>query len=106
MNVFQMYVENGNRAGFWIRRNSWGNTAAFVLSVQGKREGDLEGVPPYYGDPLVVADVYDLHRPLLKELHSVVRCPGTYTYQRFAGPSWAKRYVVQFGEDFRGGEVW
>jgi hypothetical protein len=45
--VLLMYVANGNRAGFWVKRDSWGNTCALVKLVGGQASGELSGEPPY-----------------------------------------------------------
>jgi hypothetical protein len=62
VNVFQMYVANNEQPGFWLRRTTWGNTCAQVTSV-----GPLKGPSPYYGNPVVLADIYDLRTGEIKE---------------------------------------
>lgn len=85
MNVFEMYVANGRRPGFWLRRTTWGNTCAKVTSV-----GELKGKPPYYGNPKVLADIFDLQTGDLKEAGAVIPVPGTYkTWRRIQPPSWS-----------------
>jgi hypothetical protein len=49
------YVANGKQTGFWLRRITWGTTCAQVVHV-----GELSEKPPYYGNPVVRADIYDL----------------------------------------------
>jgi hypothetical protein len=86
LNVFQMFVANGERPGFWLRRTTWGNTCAQVTSV-----GPVKGPPPYYGNPTVVADTYDLQTGELKERGAKVAVPGTYkTWRQIDPPSWAR----------------
>jgi len=91
MNVYQMYKENGNKVGFWIRRRSWGNTIAKVIKVNGSLEGKLEGRDPYYKNPPVIVNMYDLRsgdlvkdaRALFEGIDSFdmpLSCPGTYSY--------------------------
>lgn len=72
LNVFQMFVANGERPGFWLRRTTSGNTCAQVTSV-----GPFNGPPPYYGNPLVSADIYDLLTGELKERGARIAVPGT-----------------------------
>lgn len=85
MNVYQMYVEFGKRPGFWLRRTTWGNTCAKVVSV-----GEFSGKAPYYGNPEVRADVYDLATGALKEANAVVSVPGTYkTWRWIQPPAWS-----------------
>jgi hypothetical protein len=71
LNVFQMYVANGEQTGFWLTRATWGNTIAQMTSV-----GAFTGPPPYYGNPEVRADIYDLHSGALKEPRVKVPVPG------------------------------
>lgn len=83
-NVFQMFEANG-RQPFWLRRTTWGNACAKVVSV-----GEFRGPPPYYGNPKVLADIYDLHTGELKEAGVRLRVPGTYkTWRRIAPPPWS-----------------
>lgn len=84
LNVFQMFVANGERPGFWLRRTTWGNTCAQVTSV-----GPFKGPSPYYGNPVVTADIYDLLTGELKERGARVAVPGTYkTWRQIDPPSW------------------
>lgn len=86
LNVFQMFVANGERPGFWLRRMTWGNTCAQVTSV-----GPFTGPAPYYGNPVVIADIYDLRTGELKESGAKVAVPGTYkTWRQIDSPSWAR----------------
>ena len=58
MNIYEMYVQEGNRCGFWVRRNSWTNNIARVTSIAGKFGGELARKPPYFGNPKVRGDIY------------------------------------------------
>jgi hypothetical protein len=79
MNVFEMYVANGNKVGFKVRRNWWSKKSYSVVKlVQDKKEGPLEGEAPYYGNPVVICDFYFDGR--LKSRNSILSCPGTYNY--------------------------
>lgn len=80
-NIYEMYVENGNKAGFWVVRNSWGHdTKAVVLNVGGKQAGALMGEPPYYTNPLVLARLFTPKEP--KGFVIRLSCPGTFGYTR------------------------
>jgi hypothetical protein len=81
-NIYQMYVANGNRAGFYVRRNSWAGTYAQVVTVSGREAGPLSGRPPYYGDSPVTMDVYNLDGTV-RAVAQQLSCPGTYTYAPF-----------------------
>lgn len=80
-NLYQLYERSGNRCGFRVRRNSWGNTTAIVRSIGGQTEGPLPGKPPYYGNPVVIADVSGTWTERGAQLSS----PGTYAWQFVSG---------------------
>ncbi len=83
-NVFEMYVANGMRPGFWLRRTTWGNTCARVVDV-----GEIKGPAPYFGNPKVHADIYDLRTGELKEARARIPAAGTYkTWRLVDAPSW------------------
>jgi hypothetical protein len=87
MNVYEMYKANKHQLGFWIVRETWGNTCAQVVSIKGAKPGKgLPGRAPYYGNPVVKADFYDLRTGKLINEQSEVSCPGTQAY-RMARPS-------------------
>jgi len=86
MNIYEMYYENNMQFGFYIKRNSWGNTIARVISIDGVIEGQkIPGRKPYHGNPKVIAEFY---KQATKEecnegnLDNVaeVSCPGTFAY--------------------------
>ena len=60
MTIFRLYVENGDRAGFWVQHRNWRNICARVLSVGGRQLGRLPGKPPNYGLPDVRVRWYDI----------------------------------------------
>lgn len=60
MTIYRLYVENGDRAGFWVQHRSWRNTCARVLSVGDRQVGRLPGKPPNYGDPDVRVRWHDI----------------------------------------------
>ena len=85
MNIYQMYIANGERAGFHVRRDSWSSIYAEVKAIGGIAEGPLTGMPPYFGNPPVIADVYD-NNGLLKQAAAVLSGPGTFAYARIDPP--------------------
>lgn len=86
-NIFEMYVANGNKAGFWLRRTTWSNSCARVVEV-----GELKGPPPYYGNPKVFADVFDLMTGEVRERRAKLPVPGTYkTWRLMEAPDWAEK---------------
>lgn len=86
-NVFEMFVRNGNEAGFWIKRTTWANTCAKVVSV-----GEFKGSPPYFGNPKVFAEIYNLDTGALIDPNGKISVPGTYkTWRRIDPPEWATK---------------
>lgn len=92
MNVYEMYVNNGEKAGFYIQRETWGNTIACVTTVGGCSTGPLSGKPPYFERQEVLAIFFNLHTgEYLNE--SPVSSPGTYAYHLVGAaslPPWAR----------------
>lgn len=80
-NVFQMFVAYGSQSGFWLRRTTWGNSCARVKSV-----GPFTGPAPYYGNPRVHADIYDLTTGELQEVNARLPAAGTYKTWRLIEP--------------------
>ena len=74
-NLYQLYISNGNRAGFKVHRSGWGqNSWARVVCVTEERveQGELPRLPPYHGNPPVFIDFKD------KGKVEPAPCPGTY----------------------------
>lgn len=58
-NIYQLYVENGNNAGFWAWDPAWApSEVIFVKTIGGLSCGPLKGKPIYYDKPAVVIDSY------------------------------------------------
>jgi hypothetical protein len=49
-NIYEMYVENGCRFGFYVTRDSWKEDRyAEVIGIDGVEDGKMiEGEPPYF----------------------------------------------------------
>ena len=73
-NIYQMYVANGNKAGFWVTRNSWSWQTALVTSIGGRSEGALEGEAPYFKNQKVFGRMGGAGREI------EITSPGTYSY--------------------------
>jgi hypothetical protein len=85
LNIYEMYVEHWKERGFWVRRTTWGNTIAKIKSV-----GELSGRAPYYGNPEVVATIYDIHTGEIKEDDFIITTAGTYkTWRWVQPPKWS-----------------
>jgi hypothetical protein len=84
-NIYQMFARHG-RAGFFVKRDSWTHpqTAAQIVSVGGMEAGLLPGDPPYYKNPVVIADVTYQGRIKREKLSSA----GTYAYTEIGRPEW------------------
>jgi len=84
LNVFEMWVANGG-PGFWVRRTTWDATCARVVGL-----GQFTNSGPYFGNPPVVIDVYDLNGELRDQLAKMA-VPGTYkTWRKIEPPDWAE----------------
>lgn len=85
INVYGMYTQNGDEAGFWVRRDSWSTSSfAQVKAIAGAEHGPLTGKAPYYERQKVSMDFYlngRLHDP-----NAELSCPGTYAYTLIADP--------------------
>ena len=88
MNIYEMYINNGNKVGFWVKKNSWHNYVAKVVLINGKIEGSLPGRSPYFNNCSVLVDIYDLDTMELSknwagspQNYSVGG--GTYSFQPF-----------------------
>ena len=82
LNIYQMYEQNNNSAGFCVVRNSWGTRYAKIITIDGKCSGALSGTPPYYGNPEVICEIYSNHSQNSSNKKEVLSCPGTYAYRR------------------------
>jgi hypothetical protein len=83
-NVFSLFFANERKLGFWIRRWTWTNTCAQVVAI-----ANFKGPPPYYGNPAVTADIYDLTTGELRERVERLTCAGSYQWEMISAPVWA-----------------
>lgn len=86
MNIYEIYEQNGQKAGFYVKRKSWHTIYAKVLSIAGKISGPLKGKPPYYDNPVVTVDVYHTNGRLRNSNMSLY-CPGSPSYEKIQPPS-------------------
>lgn len=84
-NVYGMYFANEKRVGYWIQRESWGQTIAQVVHID-----PWKGPPPYFGNPKVYADYYRWNSTrgkwVLVNSREEIRCPGNFTYSMIKPP--------------------
>ena len=83
MNVYEMYVANGNEAGFWVMSKDWRNVLAEVVTVAGRTSGEVEGEPPYFDNPPVMANFWTFVVDATEFAHWP---DGSRTYLRKYGP--------------------
>jgi hypothetical protein len=94
LNIYQMYVQNGNRCGFWVKRDSWAANIARITSIAGKFEGPLDGEAPYFKNPKVRGDVYleDTGKMVWRSggsgANHDITAAGTFGYKLVSAPSW------------------
>ena len=74
MNIYEMYVLNDG-VGFWVRRNTWGNSIARITHV-----APLSTPAPYYGNPEVRVDLYNIHSKEIEQENMALSCAGTGQY--------------------------
>lgn len=74
-----MFVANGARPGFWVRRTTWDNGCARVTSV-----GPFTSSAPYFGNPKVYADIHNLKTGEMREANARLPAAGTYNSRRFS----------------------
>lgn len=88
-NVFQM-LDDANGPGIWVRRTTWEASCARIVAM-----GRATKPPPYYGNPSVLMDVYNLKGDLREELASLDTA-GTYkTWRQIEPPAWAQGDVLR-----------
>ena len=75
-----MYIQNGNKAGFYVMRNSWSNHYAKVIEIDGNAAGELSGEPPYHDNLTVIGELYSLSTGRCIKKREVLTCPGTFGY--------------------------
>lgn len=85
MNIYEMYVFHWKKPGFWVRRTTWGKTIAKITDV-----GPLSGRAPYYGNPVVKADVFDIHTGQRTDTDFIIDTAGTHkTWCWVQPPDWS-----------------
>lgn len=84
-NVYQMWFAI-QPAHLWITRTTWSNLCARVTSI-----GEVKGPAPYFGNPKVMADIYN-GAGQCTQRGAVISVPGTYkTWRQISEPHWANK---------------
>jgi hypothetical protein len=80
MNIYQMYVHNDYKYGFFVVRNSWTRICAQIKGIEGVKEGDpIPGDPPYYKNQNVFGDIINRFGRI-EGADLPLSSPGTYAY--------------------------
>jgi hypothetical protein len=91
MNIYRLYIENGNRAGFWVQHRTWTNTCAHVQTVAGRQIGSLPGVAPLHDGAEVRIWMFDVRSGRLIQSESTLSQPEDRNFNRIAEPQWYDR---------------
>jgi hypothetical protein len=101
MTIYRMYVENGNRAGFWVQHRSWKNACALIVAVAGQPFGPLEGAAPDYGNPHVDVRWFDIRSgravtpPTDTDQALQLGSPGDINFHFIAEPAWSRSVLAR-----------
>ncbi len=72
MNVYEMFVANGEQVGFWLTRTTWRDLCARVRFF-----GDFKGPAPCFGNPRVAGDLFYASSGELKQANAEIPSPET-----------------------------
>ena len=82
VNLYEMYVANDMKVGFWLKRRTWGDLCARVTFV-----GEIEQHGSWFGGASVRADIFHFISGKLKEADATLPAPGSpKTWQRIPPP--------------------
>jgi hypothetical protein len=90
MTIYRMYIENGERAGFFVQHRSWANTCARVHTVAGQARGKLPGNAPYYDNAPVEFEWFDVRSGRELEAAASPAEPQDKHYSSIATPWWSR----------------
>ena len=102
MNIYSLYTQNGNRAGFWIQHRKWQNKCAQVHSIGGVSIGSLPGFPPNYGHAPVAVSCFDVRSGRSVGASPAIDQPDDRGYALIAQPPWHKRSADFQSSNFKG----
>jgi hypothetical protein len=89
MNIYALYVRNGNRAGFWVQHRSWSNLCAYVGLVAGQESGSLPASPPLHEQAPVQIHAFDVRSGRPAPPSTYPFDPGDAGFASIAEPPWA-----------------
>ena len=90
MTIYRMYIENGERAGFFVQHRSWANTCARVTSVAGLSRGKLPGRAPHYENAPVEFEWFDVRSGRELDAAALPCEPQDKHYSSIATPWWSR----------------
>ena len=88
MNIYRLYAQNGDRAGFWVQHRTWGNLCAQVQSIGGLQSGSLPGAAPLHDNAIVRVRGFDVRSGRPMPLGPDLDDPDDRNYNTIAEPSW------------------
>ena len=91
MNIYSLYIQNGNRAGFWIQHRKWQNKCAQVHSIGGISSGALPGGAPAHDHAPVMVSCFDVRSGRSVASGLALEQPDDRGYVLIAQPPWHKR---------------
>ncbi|MEO6435390.1 MAG: hypothetical protein ABIP55_06465 [Tepidisphaeraceae bacterium] len=95
MTIYRLYVQNGNRAGFWVQHRTWTNACAIVRSVGGQRTGQLPGAAAVQEEAQIIADTFDVRSGRRVQAAAAPHDPQDRHYTLIAEPWWSHQAVAQ-----------
>jgi hypothetical protein len=87
-NIYEIYVANGSRTGFWVHRKKWGSSIVKVISIDGADCGLLPGSAPYFDYPPVRIEAYNRFSGRLMRAGEIDG-PSVRQFRRIEAPEWA-----------------
>ena len=90
MTIYRLYIENGNRAGFWIQHRSWQNKCAQVVSIAGRSRGSLPEERATHGDGVLMR-CFDVRSGRPVTVMGSMDQPDDRGFVRIAEPPWNPR---------------
>ncbi len=92
MTIYRMYVDQGNRAGFWVQHRSWPNACARVDSIGGLESGRLPGRAPNHDDAEVRIRGFDVRSGRPVDLGAIIQTPCDQHFAVIAEPMWFRNH--------------
>ena len=86
MTIFRLYSENGHYAGFWGQHRDWPNACARVVSIDGRRSGELPESAVERGDCAVALESFDVRSG--RRFHAKPPPAQSARFVRIAEPAW------------------